>query len=155
MNPTFPCAACGLEFVPQGALRGLCPKCLLTGVVTDAAADVDRNFGAAPPAPRFVPPKTADLQPFFDQLEILELIGHGGMSAVYKARQKSIDRIVAIKILPQEVAEAAGGTERFERETKTLARLSHPNVVGLFDAGQVGPWCYCITAWLNVKGRRS
>jgi serine/threonine protein kinase len=56
----------------------------------------------------------------FPQLEILELVGKGGMGAVYKARQKQLDRIVAVKILPPGVGTGAGFAERFAREARAL-----------------------------------
>jgi len=78
----------------------------------------------------------------FPQLEILELLGQGGMGAVYKARQRGLDRIVALKILPPEVSGDANFAERFAREARALARLSHPNIVTVFDLGKSGPLYY-------------
>jgi serine/threonine protein kinase len=89
----------------------------------------------------FVPPSTDDLDAILDQYEFLELIGRGGMGAVYKARQKSLDRLVAIKILPPNLTtdeEEAGFhfAERFQREAKAMAKLSHPHIIGVYDFGQ-------------------
>ena len=72
----------------------------------------------------------------FPQLEILELLGRGGMGAVYKARQKGLDRLVAVKILPPEVGADPAFAERFTREARALARLSHPNIVAVYDFGR-------------------
>ena len=66
----------------------------------------------------------------FPQLEILELIGQGGMGVVYSARQPKLDCIVALKILPLRLAREPLFAERFEREGRLLARLNHPNIVG-------------------------
>jgi serine/threonine protein kinase len=74
----------------------------------------------------------ADLLPGF---EVLEFLGRGGMGAVYKARQRSLDRVVAIKLLPMEVAEEANFAQRFAREARTLARLNHPRIVAAYDYG--------------------
>ena len=79
--------------------------------------------------------QVADLAPLFPQLEILELIGQGGMGAVYKARQKELDRIVALKILPPGIGDAAFA-ERFAREAKALARLNHPGIVTIYEFGR-------------------
>jgi hypothetical protein len=85
----------------------------------------------------FVPPPVEAIARLFPQLEILELIGRGGMGAVYKARQPGLDRLVALKILPPRAGGDPGFAERFTREARALARLSHPNIVGVYDFGQV------------------
>lgn len=114
--------------MPVGALAGLCPACLLAqGVETDPADTKTRI--------RFEPPKLAEISRLFPQLEVLELLGAGGMGAVYKARQPALDRFVALKVLP--AGGGVGSTERFNREARALARLSHPNIVGVHEFGQV------------------
>jgi len=84
----------------------------------------------------FVPPDPADLAKLFPQLEMLELVGQGGMGAVYKARQPGLDRLVAIKILPPEIGPDASFAERFTREARALARLSHNHIVSVYDFGE-------------------
>ncbi|MCY3020042.1 MAG: protein kinase, partial [Planctomycetota bacterium] len=76
--------------------------------------------------------KTAKIGNF----ELLERIGQGGMGTVFKARQLSMDRIVAVKVLPPSLAKQATFIERFVREAKASAKLNHPNVVGGIDVGQ-------------------
>lgn len=88
------------------------------------------------PSGRFVPPEPAELAGSFPQLEILELLGQGGMGAVYKARQRQLNRIVALKILPAETAGDPAFAERFSREAQALARLNHPHIVTVHDFGQ-------------------
>jgi len=85
---------------------------------------------------RYVPPTAAELAPYFPQLEILAFIGQGGMGAVYQARQKQLDRVVALKILPPGVGPEAAFAERFAREARALARLNHPGIVTIHDFGQ-------------------
>jgi serine/threonine protein kinase len=85
-----------------------------------------------------VPPDIAELAAKFPQLEILELIGRGGMGAVYKARQRQLDRVVALKILPPGIGGDSAFAERFAREAKALAKLNHPGIVTLYEFGQVG-----------------
>jgi tRNA A-37 threonylcarbamoyl transferase component Bud32 len=65
------------------------------------------------------------------------VLGHGGMGAVYKARQKKLDRLVALKIIRPESAEDPAFAGRFNREARTLARLNHPNIVAVHDFGEV------------------
>jgi predicted Ser/Thr protein kinase len=123
-----PCPSCGKP-MPAGALAGLCPACLLAqGVGTDA--------GEARKGARFEPPSVAEVAKLFPQLEILGLLGAGGMGAVYKARQPVLDRLVALKVLPASGAEGVNFEERFNREARALARLSHPNIVAVHEFGK-------------------
>src|SRR5450759_2076653 len=123
------CPECGV-LLPVGVLSGLCPACLLKqGAMADSATQ--------PAPPRFEPPPVAEVARLFPQLEILELIGKGGMGAVYKARQPTLDRFVALKLLPAQPSGGAGFTERFNREARALAKLSHPNIVAVHEFGVV------------------
>lgn len=97
----------------------------------------------------FHPPAVEDLAILFPQWEILSLIGRGGMGAVYKVRQPELDRIVALKILPAEVASSSGFEERFKREARALAKLHHPNIVMVFDFGQVQGQPYFIMEYVD------
>jgi len=82
--------------------------------------------------------------------EILSLIGQGGMGAVFLARQVSLDRNVALKVI-SDVGGARGKTlERFKREAKVLAKVSHPNIVPIYEVGQDGPYSYFAMEY--VKG---
>ena len=124
------CPQCGTA-LPTGALAGLCPACLLkAGAAADTVTDAKQKT--------FVPPDIAELAAKFPQLEILELIGRGGMGAVYKARQKQLDRIVALKILPPGIGDDPAFAGRFAREAKALAKLNHPGIVTLYEFGSVG-----------------
>lgn len=69
--------------------------------------------------------------------EIVAPIGAGGMGEVFKARDTRLDRSVAIKILPTELAEDAGRKLRFEREAKTISQLNHPHICVLHDVGEI------------------
>src|SRR5215510_13920622 len=68
--------------------------------------------------------------------EIQSAIGAGGMGEVYKAKDTRLDRVVAVKVLPAHVASDFELKQRFEREAKTLAALSHPHICPVFDVGQ-------------------
>ena len=141
------CPSCSRP-LPPNAPKGLCPECLLkAGLQTDAQPNA--GDPSQPKPPPFVPPKPEELAPHFPQLEILELIGRGGMGAVYKARQPSLDRLVALKILPPGVAGGAGFAERFTREARALARLSHPNIVTVYDFGQAAGMPYFVMEYVD------
>ncbi|WP_261344255.1 protein kinase domain-containing protein [Stieleria varia] len=117
----------------------MCPKCLL-GAGLDSLDDSQATPGSAQTSAQsgpFVPPNAESLAPHFPQLEISQLLGHGGMGAVYKARQKKLYRDVALKIIRPESASDQAFAERFGREARALARLSHPNIVAIYDFGEV------------------
>jgi len=177
------CPSCG-TMLPPDAPSGVCPRCVLAlGMGTDSAANVSfqgsqRQAAAAPaagaveheafdsdsdrPAPtiplspgvRCAPPKPHELAPLFPQLEILDLLGQGGMGAVYKARQTKLDRLVALKILPPEVGQDPAFAERFAREARTLARLSHPQIVAIHDFGQAGSLYYLVMEFVDGQNLR-
>src|SRR5262245_21397344 len=129
------CPKCGGP-IPAEAPQGLCPKCLM------AQASIATE--TVEPGPRPTPPPIAELAAAFPHLEILELIGQGGMGFVYKARQPKLERFVALKILPQSSTSDPRFAERFTREGRLLARLSHPNIVTIHDFGQAGNFFYLL-----------
>src|ERR1700756_3575710 len=134
MMETRLCPQCGAR-MPADAPEGLCPKCLLSERTSTAATEPPREGVAPEYQGRFTAPTPKELAPLFPQLEIIELLGQGGMGAVYKARQPGLDRLVALKILPAEVSQSAAFFERFAREARALAKLNHPNIVGVYDFG--------------------
>lgn len=96
------------------------------------------------------------------QYDVLRPLGRGGMGAVYLARERALDRLVAIKVLRPELATAPETRERFRREARTAARLSHPGIVPLYTFGEVeGVWYFVmgyvgretLTDRLRVHGR--
>jgi len=86
-----------------------------------------------------------------DRYELLEKVGDGGMAIVYKARCRVLDRIVAIKILKTEYAKDNSFVEKFKTEAQAAARLSHPNIVNIFDVGQDQDVHYIVMEY--VEGR--
>lgn len=81
-------------------------------------------------------PQTGTPHKNIGNFEIIEKLGQGAMGAVYKARQKALDRIVALKILPPDIAADEQFIERFKREAQTSAKLNHPNIVQGIDVGR-------------------
>ena len=99
----------------------------------------------------FQAPEPAALAPLFPGYEIESLIASGGMGAVYCAVQKSLDRTVALKILPMELSHDASFCAGFEAEAKAMARLNHPNLIGVYDFGEVGGMLYIIMEYVPGK----
>jgi TM2 domain-containing membrane protein YozV len=135
------CPQCGAA-LQSDAPEGLCSACLLQrGFGTEA--------GPSPNPTSFVPPSFSELALLFPQLELLECLGRGGMGAVYKARQPRLDRLVALKILAPEKQNDPQFAERFEREARALARLNHPNIVTVFDFGEVQGRFYLLMEFVD------
>src|SRR5208282_909555 len=126
------CPECGAT-LPAHAPQGLCPGCLLKrGIETTPPA----TDGSSQTGGDLTPPTPEQLAAQFPDLEILEFVGRGGMGLVYKARQRHLDRLVALKILLPNIARDPAFAERFTREARAMAMLSHPHVVTVYDFGQ-------------------
>ena len=89
------------------------------------------------PPETWEPPSIGELQSLLPDYEFLSLIGRGGMGAVYKARQISLDRLVAVKVLP--LGDDPEHAQRFKNEARLLARMNHPGIVQVHDFGHAGP----------------
>ncbi len=132
------CHRCGAVLPSDSAAP--CPRCLLR-----PSWDRPRREAITlGPGQLFDPPSVEDLNQHLVGYEVSELIGRGGMGAVYRGRQLSLDRGVAIKILPPSIAERPGFRERFAREARALAKLNHPNIVAVYDYGQAGPYAMLV-----------
>ena len=136
------CPKCGAD-LPSEATEGLCPRCLM--------AEAMQPTGPKTPAGRWEPPKSEELQKLLPQYEITALLGRGGMGAVYKGTQKSLDRPVAIKILSNQLEEAdASFAERFKNEARAMAKLSHPGIVAVHDFGEtMGGLLYIVMEFIE------
>ncbi|MFO1437197.1 MAG: protein kinase [Verrucomicrobiaceae bacterium] len=125
-------------------LHGLDPAGLMAAAAMPTDGDADTL-----PLQRTDLPTQAEIAAAFPDLEILGLIGHGGMSAVFKARQPKLDRVVALKVLPKSLAATPGFAERFHREGRVLARLSHPSIVTVHDFGESGGFAYLVMEFVD------
>ena len=81
--------------------------------------------------------------------EIISALGAGGMGEVYRARDAKLNRDVAIKVLPERLAQDPAALARFEREAHAVAALSHPNILAIFDFGSQGGTSYAVTELLE------
>ena len=129
----MPCPQCGAALGPDDPF---CPKC---------------GARQSPGVPVAADPLRAALERALGtQYDIQRLLGRGGMGAVYLARERALERAVAIKVLPPEVAAGADSRERFRREARTAAKLTHPNIVPLHTFGDVEGMLYFVMGY--VKG---
>ena len=138
------CPNCG-NALPKGSPEGLCPGCLLEAGAETKNAEARKVFE---------PPPVEAIAKLFPQLSIVKLIGAGGMGAVYKARQPVLDRFVALKILPPGRAGGVNFEERFNREARALARLSHPNIVAVHEFGRIQDLHYFIMEYVDGANLR-
>ena len=145
------CPQCG-SAVPVGTPSVLCPKCLLK-LGFESQPGLDQPSRAAY-RPRFVAPLPEQLAPYFPQLEILERVGYGGMGVVYKARQRELDRLVALKILRPDFENDPGFAERFQREARALAKLNHPHIVTVYDFGKQGDLYFFLMEFVDGTSLR-
>ena len=145
------CDHCGARLAP-GALQGLCPRCLMElnvrpptefGIQEEESAETGTRAGTEP----LLSPEEVALH--FPQLEILGPLGRGGMGVVYKARQKQLNRLVALKILAPDKERNAQFAERFIREAQTLALLNHPSIVAVYDFGQADGLYYLLLEYVE------
>lgn len=123
------CSKCGAEPQADPGLQGLCPRCLL---ILGLGADAKNRKRIG-------------------NYEILSELGRGGMGIVYKAYQVPLNRIVALKVLTDDVAQDKVFIRRFEREAKSAAQLNHPNVITIYDIGQEGDTHFIAMEY--VKGK--
>jgi len=131
------CPECG-STLAEGA--GVCHGCLLQQVMkTATGGDEVRQ----PPMP---PEMIAD---HFPQFEIQECLGRGGMGVVYLARQKSLNRMVALKILAPEREEDEKFAERFAKEAELLGRMNHPGIVTVYDFGEVKGLYFLVMEYID------
>src|SRR5436190_3616690 len=86
-----------------------------------------------------------------DEYEIVDELGRGGMAIVFKAKEKQLDREVAIKVLPFSLAFDKEFVERFQREARTSARLEHPNIIPIYRVGKSGRIIYFVMKFLRGK----
>jgi serine/threonine protein kinase len=135
------CPDCGAP-IPVNAPHGLCPQCLLQDVSSATHEETEA-------AKATTTPDQAALEETFPDLEFKELIGRGGMGFVYRVRQTKLERDVALKILPEELASDPAFAERFSREGRLLAKLNHPNIVAVHDFGQAGPFFFLMMEFVD------
>jgi predicted Ser/Thr protein kinase len=149
METTRLCPQCQ-QPLSADAPDGLCPQCLMkaaSGPPPSASGDglLGDIIDIGDPA---------EVGRKLPQFEILEMLGRGGMGVVYKARQRNLDREVALKILPPLDAQSPDFVARFSREARALAKLNHPNIVNVHDFGETGGLYYILMEYVDGANLR-
>jgi serine/threonine protein kinase len=140
INQSLTCATCGTDILPDVPFRQ-CPRCLLDlGLACKAKPETESSSLDNLP----VPGSERD----FDY-ELLDRIGRGGMGVVYRARQRSLNRIVALKKIAVGDFASPSALARFRREAETAARLDHPNIVAIIEVGENGANPYLVMRFVQ------
>ena len=145
------CSECGQGVPTDARTLGLCPRCLMRSALVRGGRGSGALRGGLG---NFDAPDAEDLGGLLVGLEVIELIGRGGMGFVYRARQRSLDRPVAVKLFPREAYEDPSFAERFANEARILANLSHPNIVAAYEFGESSRYCHLVMELIAGRSLR-
>jgi len=152
----------GMPDLPKGSVDGGAGKAGPAKLTpefraSDPGADRDQSVVVDLPSAKLVSdsdePVAEAHDPYlgrmFGNYELVQKVGQGGMGLVYKGRQVSLDRVVAVKILNKSLCDNAEFIKRFEREAKSIARINHPNIMAVYDFGQTDGLYYMVTEFIE------
>ncbi len=159
MQTVVRCRQCGKSYsagVVNRDFEGVCPNCVAAFALFDDVSRSPLETVKSPPPPSDDARTTLFLTPgtLIQGVEIIEVLGQGGMGIVYKGRQQGLDRIVALKVMSDRLAGDAEFVKRFEKEAKAMAALSHPNIVGVFNFGIDAGRCFIVMEFVDGANLR-
>jgi serine/threonine protein kinase len=135
------CSRCGQEVQPSVKY---CPNCGL-----DLTAITQGALAGTAPLQAQTDDSAAVREALKDEYELEKELGRGGMAIVYKARDRALERDVAIKVLPFSLSFDAEFVERFQREARTSAKLEHPNIIPIYRVGKSGRVIYFVMKFIR------
>ncbi|MBX3418281.1 MAG: serine/threonine protein kinase [Pirellulaceae bacterium] len=141
------CQKCERE-LPADSPAGVCPQCVF-GLARNPKSNEQTPTQDHSRTSPVGFPSIDELNRALTNYRVENLLGMGGMGAVYRAFQPSLERQVALKIMSPRFADDPSFSERFAREAKTMARLNHQNIVNVYDYGQTDQFCYLVMEFVE------